>query len=190
MQGYLLLLQLARSSTSTTSTSTSTTTSTSTYSTRWEGRGDSGEAKLVRMLEKKPDKLLAALLVEEEEVAVARAKVLGLLSRRATLATLTAADTSLLARACAAREEVVDMVVRVLTRELEGEKEGVVERVGRVVVELVASPLYPHSSSLLTLLDTRLAKATAFTRWPQPHLTSPLSPGCYEMGQNGYFHQN
>ena len=118
----------------------------------------------MRMLEERPDKLLAALLVEEEEVAVARAKVLGLLTRRATLATLAAADTGLLARVCAAREEVVDMVVRVLTRELEGDGEGAVERVGRVVVELVASPHYPHSSSLLTLLDTRLTKVTAFTR--------------------------
>jgi len=128
--------------------------------TRWEGRG---EARLVRMLEEKPEKLVAALLVEQrEEVRMAKDRVVDLLIRKGNLVKLNrTCDPDLLARAgnlTEGRQVILKLVARAL------DSVNNVADVGEAILSLVTNPHSFEPGLLIEGLEEALSSHSNFVK--------------------------
>jgi hypothetical protein len=131
-----------------------------------EGRGEGSEGPAARLLRERPDRLLAALLLEEPELEGPQAGLLRLLAGSADLAVLAQCDPHLLAGACGARREVLAVLLGAVARALQGEpvEPGAVEQAARVLAGVLASPHSLDPAPLLEGLDSSLASLSTFTR--------------------------
>ena len=127
---------------------------------RWEGRG---EARLVRMLEEKPEKLVAALLVEQrEEVRMAKDRVADLIIRKGNLVTFHAScDHALMARVCNTTEGR-QIILRLVGRGLDSVNN--VAAVGEAIVSLVTNPNSLEPGLLLEGLEEALSTQSHFVK--------------------------
>jgi len=127
---------------------------------RWEGRG---EARLVRMLEEKPEKLLAVLLVEQrEEVRMAKDRVADLVLRKGNLVKFHGScDHDLLARVCNLTEGR-QIFLKLVARGLDSVNN--VAAVGEVIVSLVTNPHNLEPGLLLEELEEALSTHSSFLR--------------------------
>ena len=130
------------------------------FSNRWEGRG---EARLVRMLEEKPEKLLAVLLVEQrEEVRMAKDRVADLVLRKGNLVKFHGScDHDLLARVCNLTEGR-QIFLKLVARGLDSVNN--VAGVGEVIVSLVTNPHSLEPGLLLEELEEALSTHSNFLR--------------------------
>jgi len=128
--------------------------------TRWEGRG---EARLTRMLEEKPEKLLAALLVDQrEDVRMAKDRVVDLVIRKGNLVRLHGScDHDLLARICNSAEGT-QIILRLVARALDSVNS--VAAVGEVIVSLVTNQLSLEPGLLLEKLEEALSTHSNFVK--------------------------
>ena len=127
---------------------------------RWEGRG---EARLLRMLEEKPEKLMAALLVEEkEEVRMAKERVEDLVVRKGNLLKIQrSCDHDLLARACnsvGGRQVILKLVAKAL------DSVNTVGPVGEVIASLVTNPHNLEPRLLMEELEGALSHCSHFVK--------------------------
>jgi len=128
--------------------------------TRWEGRG---EARLVRMLEEKPEKLVAVLLVEQrEEVRMAKDRVADLVIRKGNLVKLNrTCDPDLLARAgnlTEGRQVILKLVASAL------DSVNNVADVGEVIVSLVTNPHSFEPGLLIEGLEEAVSTHSNFVK--------------------------
>ena len=126
---------------------------------RWEGRG---EARLLRMLEEKPEKLMAALLVEEKEVRMAKERVEDLVVRKGNLLKIhRSCDHDLLARACNSvegRQVILKLVAKAL------DSVNTVGPVGEVIASLVTNPHNLEPRLLMEELEGALSHCSHFVK--------------------------
>jgi len=127
---------------------------------RWEGRG---ESRLTRMLEEKPETLVATFLVDQrEEVRMAQDRVADLVIRKGNLLKLHhTCNNDLLARVCS-QAEGRQVILKLTSRAMESVN-GVV-LLGEVIINLVSNPLNTEPRLLLEGLEEALTSHSKFLK--------------------------
>ena len=117
----------------------------------------------MRMLEEKPEKLVAALLVEQrEEVRMAKDRVVDLVIRKGSLFKFhESCDHDLLARVCNLTEGR-QIMLRLVARALDSVNS--VAAVGEVIVSLVTNPQSLEPGLLLEQLEEALSTHSDFVK--------------------------
>ena len=117
----------------------------------------------MRMLEEKPEKLVAALLVEQrEEVRMAKDRVADLIIRKGNLVKFHAScDHALLARVCNLTEGR-QIILRLVARGLDSVNN--VTAVGEAIVSLVTNAHHVEPGLLLEGLEEALSAQSHFVK--------------------------